>query len=252
MDDPGFDLTGRRALVTGASAGIGGAIATRLAGAGADVVAVSRSGGVPGALDRIRPLVADLADVEQADTVVDRAVEILGGLDIVINNAGRCEWRSIDDMDRQHFDELVNFNLWTPLRLCQLARPHLARCGDAAAVMIGSIDARRPSAGGALYGATKAALGTAVVALAKEWQRDGIRVTQVDPGLVDTSMASETVADLERSGDHINLAARVGTAPEIAGLVHYLVAPVGRFATGTSYLVDGGALALGPFDLRQR
>ncbi len=250
MTDPGFDLTGKRALVTGGSAGIGGAIATRLARAGAEVVAVSRSGGLPESGGLIHALVADLSDSDQVDGVVERSVEVLGGLDIVINNAGRSEWRLIEDLDRRYFDDLVSFNLWVPLRLCQLAYPHLARSGDAAVVMVGSIDAQRPSAGGSLYGATKAALGAATIALAKEWRTDGIRVVQVNPGLIDTPMAAGVVDDLARSGDQINVVGRVGTGDEIAGLVHYLVAPVGRFATGASYLVDGGALAVGPFDMR--
>ncbi len=90
MTDPGFDLTGRRAVVTGASAGIGGAIAHRLANAGATVVAVSRSGGVPDhdGVGRIEPLIADLSRSADVDTVIPRAVEILGGLDILVNNAG--------------------------------------------------------------------------------------------------------------------------------------------------------------------
>ena len=81
---------------------------------------------------------------------------------------------------------------------------------------------------------------------------DSIRVTQVDPGLIDTPMASTAVEELARSGARVNAVGRPGTGEEIAGLVHYLVAPVGRFATGVSFRVDGGALAMGPFDVRPR
>jgi 3-oxoacyl-[acyl-carrier protein] reductase len=254
VGDPGFDLTGKRALVTGASAGIGAAIATRLARAGAEVVAVSRGGGTPDAGDadataRIRALVADLADPVQVDTVVDRAVGVLGGLDILVNNAGRGDWKPLAEVDREYFDELIGLNLWAPLRLCQLAHPHLAASGDGAVVMIGSVDAVRPSAGGAVYGASKAGLAAVTVALAKEWRDDAIRVTQVDPGIVDTPLASEVVPKLEAIGFGVNIARRAGTGDEIAGLVHYLVAPVGRFATGVSFRLDGGAVALGPFDV---
>lgn len=197
----------------------------------------------------MRPLVADLSDAEAVDAVIDEAVAELGGLDILVNNAGRSDWQPLSDLDRGHFDSLIGLNLWAPLRLCQLAHPYLAASDDSAVVMIGSVDAVRPSAGGAVYGATKAGLGAATVALAKEWRADGIRVTQVDPGLVDTTMAAEVVAVLKESGNSINLAARPGRVDEIAALVHYLVAPAGRFANGASFRIDGGAIALGPFDM---
>jgi NAD(P)-dependent dehydrogenase (short-subunit alcohol dehydrogenase family) len=251
MSDPAFDLSGRKALVTGASAGIGAAIAVRLAGAGAEVVAVSRSGGVPDCDGTIHPLVADLSNGADVDDVVAAAVEMMGGLDTLVNNAGRGDWVRLCDIDRAYFDDLVGLNLWAPLRLCQRAHPHLAAADHAAVVMIGSVDAVRPSAGGIVYGATKAALAAATVALAKEWRADGIRVNQVNPGLVDTPLASDVVEALKLAGESINIVGRAATGDEIAGLVHYLVAPVGRFATGASFLLDGGAVALGPFDMRQ-
>ncbi len=251
MPDAAFDLTGRRAVVTGASTGIGAAIASRLAGAGAGVVAVSRSGRVPEAGGSVRPLAADLSDAEAVDGVIDGAVAELGGLDILVNNAGRGDWLPLGDMDRQYFDGLVGLNLWAPLRLCQLAHPHLAAGDDSAVVMIGSVDAVRPSAGAAVYGATKAGLAAVTVALAKEWA-DGIRVTQVDPGIVDTPMAADAIRELDAAGVSVNIAGRAGKPDEIAALVHYLVAPAGRFATGVSFRLDGGAVALGPFDMLER
>ena len=196
-----------------------------------------------------------------------------GGLDVLVNNAGRGDWRPLVDVDRAYFDDLVGLNLWAPLRLAQLAHPHLARARSTAeeatasrtsmgsggaqppvrssvVVMIGSVDAVRPSAGGAVYGATKAGLAAVTVALAKEWGPDAIRVVQVDPGIVDTPMASEVVPELEAAGFGVNVVRRAGTSEEIAGLVHYLVSPLGGFATGVSFRLDGGAVAMGPFDLR--
>ena len=238
--------------MTGASTGIGAAIAVRLAEAGAAVVAVSRSGRVPESDGSIQPLVADLSDPEGVDTVIPTAVAELGGLDILVNNAGRSDWLSVRDLDREHFDGLISLNLWVPLRLCQMAHPHLAAGSHSAVVMIGSVDAVRPSVGGAVYGATKAGLGAVTVALAKEWRADGIRVTQVDPGLVDTPMAAEIIRDLSAAGASVNIADRAGKPDEVAALVHYLVAPAGRFANGASFRLDGGALALGPFDVVER
>jgi NAD(P)-dependent dehydrogenase (short-subunit alcohol dehydrogenase family) len=253
MTDPGFDLTGRRALVTGASAGIGAAVAARLAGAGAQVVAVSRSGRLPdGGATSVVPLVADLSDPDQVDGLVDRAVAELGGLDILVNNAGRGDWRPVGDVDRAYFDELIGLNLWAPLRVSQLAHSHLAASPNAVVVMVGSVDAVRPSAGGVVYGASKAGLTAVTVALSKEWGDDAIRVVQVDPGIVDTPMASQVVPELEAAGFGVNIVRRAGRAEEIAGMVHYLVSPLGGFATGVSFRLDGGAVAMGPFDLRGR
>ena len=169
-----------------------------------------------------------------------------------MNNAGRGDWLPLDQLNREYFDGLVGLNLWAPLRLCQLAQPYLAAGDDSAVVMIGSVDAVRPSAGGAIYGATKAGLAAVTVALAKEWRADGIRVTQVDPGIVDTPMAADAIRELSTAGISVNIAGRAGEPDEIAALVHYLVAPAGRFATGASFRLDGGAVALGPFDMVQR
>ena len=248
MTDSGFNLAGYRVIVTGASSGIGAAVASRLAGAGAGVVGVSRSGEVPQSTESIAPLVADLSDPEQTDSVIDRAVAILGGLDVLVNNAGRGDWLPFADLDRDYFDGYVALNLWAPLRLCQRAHPHLAASDNPSVVMMGSVDAERPSPGSVVYGATKAALSAATVALSKEWMAEGIRVNQVNPGLVDTPLTSAIVESLDESGESINIAGRAGLPDEVARLVHYLVAPVGRFANGASFRVDGGALALGPFD----
>jgi NAD(P)-dependent dehydrogenase (short-subunit alcohol dehydrogenase family) len=245
--DAGFDLTGRRAVVTGASAGIGAAIASRLAGAGAHVVAVSRSGGAPGSGGRVEALAADLSDRAQLDGVIERSVDVLGGIDILVNNAGLADFVDLADVDRAHFDAMVSLNLWAPLRLCQQAHRHLRASGDGAVVMIGSIDAIRPSGGAAVYGATKAGLMGITVALAREWADSGVRINQVNPGLIDTPMAADAIAGLAAQKARFNIADRPGFGDEIAAQVHYLVAPVGRFATGRSFEIDGGALSLGPF-----
>jgi NAD(P)-dependent dehydrogenase (short-subunit alcohol dehydrogenase family) len=250
--DLGFDLSGRRAIVTGASAGIGASIAVRLASAGADVVAVSRSGRAPDCeVEPIIGLAADLSARADLDQVVAEATERLGGLDILVNNAGRGDWVPIEALDRAHFDEMVDLNLWAPLRLCQLAHPHLATSRHGSVVMIGSVDAVRPSAGSVVYGATKAGLAAVTISLAKAWGTDGITVNQINPGLVETPMSTEVVEALSVAGESINISGRPGTGDEIAGLVHYLVSGAGRFATGSTFTVDGGALALGPFDGRQ-
>ena len=170
-----------------------------------------------------------------------------------MNNAGRGDWLPLSELDRQYFDGLVGLNLWAPLRLCQLAHPHLAASDDAAVVMIGSVDAVRPSAGGAVYGATKAGLAAVTVALAKEWRADGIRVTQGRSG-------HGGHADGRRRDPRADRGRRLrqhrGAGPDSPTRSPRWSTtwwpPAGRFATGTSFRLDGGAVALGPFDLLER
>ncbi len=257
-DSTRFGLLGRRALVTGASAGIGFGIAQMLGEAGARVALVARNAAaLDEACDKLGalgidavPLAADLLDPEEVDRVVDRAVEAMGGLDIVVNNAGMARWQSALDLERKNFDQHMALNVWAPLRISQLAHPHMVASPfpDRSIVMIGSIDGDRPSPGAAIYGATKGALQSMIVALAKEWRDDHIRVNLVAPGLVETPLAQSVVDGLDDNPVRINLADRAGHITEVGGMVLYLVSALGQFANGTCFTIDGGALASGPFD----
>ena len=243
----GPDRSGRiRVVVTGGSTGIGAAIARQLSASGAAVVAVSRSGRSPA--DGVVGLASDLSVADDLDSVIEAAIGDLGGLDVLVNNAGVADWQPFGDFERDEFDATMRLNVWAPLRLSQLARPYLAVSDNASIVMIGSVDAKRPSAGAALYGSSKAALSALTVVLAKEMASDGVRVVQVDHGLVDTPLAADAVDAMRSSARSINLLNRAGRPDEVAGLVGYLVSDLGRFATGTSFTVDGGALASGLFD----
>ena len=124
---------------------------------------------------------------------------MLGGLDVLVNNAGRGDSLPMVDMNREYFDGYMDLNLWAPLRLCQKAHQYLSASANPSVIMMGSVDAERPSPGSVVYGATKAALGAATVALSKEGMGEGIRVNQVNPGLVDTPLTSEIVDSLNTS-----------------------------------------------------
>ena len=249
--DAGFSLEGRRALVTGGSTGIGAQTARRFVAAGAHVVGVARR---KEPLDRVADelgaaftaLQADLANPEALDGLVERTATALGGLDIIVNCAARADWMPFEALDRETFQAMIDLNVWAPFNLIQQALPVLRVGDDPVVVMVGSVDAERPSAGAVAYGATKAALTAATVALSKEIAP--IRVVQVNPGLIDTPMIENIKLDLDARGDIINLAGRYGRPEEIAGLIHYLVSPLGRFANGAVFRVDGGALVMGPFD----
>ncbi len=252
----GFELTGARALITGGSTGIGAATARRFVAAGARVAVVARrpehldvlAGELGEGCSTVR---ADLGDPADLERVVPAAVAALGGLDIVVNAAARADWMPFGELDRDTFQAMFALNVWAPYRLTQMARVHLLASEHPVVVMIGSVDAERPSPGAVAYGATKAALAASTVALAKELAP--IRFVQVNPGLVDTPMVADVLADIDAHGDRFNLAGRFGRPEEIAGMIHYLVSPLGRFANGNVFRVDGGALVMGPFDAtRQR
>ena len=251
----GFDLEGLRALITGGSTGIGAATARRFMAAGAEVAVVARRSDVLRDLKAelgsgCHVISADLADGEAIESVVATAVEMLGGLDVLINGAARADWMPFEDLDRSTFDAMISLNVWAPLRLVQLARPHLLQSAHPVVVTIGSVDAERPSPGAVAYGATKAALAATTVALAKELAP--IRFVQVHPGLIDTPMVADVKADIDAHGDLFNLAGRFGRPEEVAGLIHYLASPLGRFANGNVFRVDGGALVMGPFDATRK
>jgi NAD(P)-dependent dehydrogenase (short-subunit alcohol dehydrogenase family) len=251
-----FDLSGKVAIVTGASSGIGAAIGRVFAEAGCSVALVARRA------DRLGELVAELNDEglsavaiiadlgKQSDIerVVAETVELFGRLDILVNNAARDRDIPLLELDRDSLDWLIDVNLWAPIRLCQLAHPHLAASDAAAIVNVGSVDGTRPSAGAIAYGATKAGLTALTVALAKEWSPDGIRVNIIEPGLVRTEMAAPLIKQAEAAGINVNPARTFGEPEHIAAMALYLASPAGRFTTGTTYRVDGGALITGPFD----
>jgi NAD(P)-dependent dehydrogenase (short-subunit alcohol dehydrogenase family) len=255
-----FDLTGRVAIVTGASSGIGAAIGRVFAEAGCAVALVARRA------DRLAELVseltsegltayaiaADLGEQSDVDRIVPEVIERFGHLDILVNNAARDRDTLLVDLDRAELDWMIDVNLWAPIRLCQLAHPYLAASDAAAIVNIGSVDGTRPSAGAIAYGATKAGLTAMTVALAKEWSADGIRVNIIEPGLIRTEMAAPLIEQAEAAGINVNPARTFGEPEQIAAMALYLASPAGRFTTGTTYRVDGGALISGPFDMINR
>lgn len=207
-------LAGKVALVTGSSRGIGRAVAQRLASAGATVVVTGRSahapaGGtrfgqqhvVPGTLAETVSLIeaaggkaialaADLEDPGERDVLVDRAVEMAGGLDILVNNAGFADYGRVEDLTLDTFDRTLDHYLRVPFRLSQAAIPHMRRAGAGWIVNIGSITALPPlrpyadyakAGGDAIYAATKAALHRFTQGLAAELVESNIAVNAVGP-----------------------------------------------------------------------
>ena len=225
-----------RALVTGASRGIGRAIAEALLARGDRVVGVARS---RASLAHLNPpagfgLAADLSDAEAGEACVERAAELLGGLDAVVLAAGIAEHRPLAELSTQSLELQLQVNFITPLRMARAAVPALETHG--AILFVGSTLGLYPAAGTVAYAASKAAVHAATRALAAELA-PAVRVNAVAPGAVDTDMIRARPADeVDAIIDRYPLG--LGRPQDIAEAALYLLdAP---WVTGTLLTIDGG------------
>ena len=178
-------LSGKVALVTGGSRGIGAAIAKALAAAGASVASTSRSGGGPTSSNLLQ-LQADVRRPEDAETAVAETVRAFGGLDILINNAGVGAFVNVADMSIEQWQQVIDTNLSGVFYCCRAAIPELRKRGGGWIINISSLAGKNPFAAGAAYCASKAGLNHFSEVLMQEVRYDGIRVSYVMPGSVDT------------------------------------------------------------------
>jgi NAD(P)-dependent dehydrogenase (short-subunit alcohol dehydrogenase family) len=250
-----FDLTGRVAIVTGGSRGLGKAMALGLAQAGASVVIASRKlEACEAVVQEIRALgngtealavAARLQDADDVKHIVDATVERFGRIDIVINNAGTVLDRTLVTLEPSAFVGAFSTNVLGPLLLIQAARPYLAQAGGKAAVVnIISIAAHAGSPTRYLYPPAKAALAQATKTLALDLAPEGIRVNAISPGTFRTDMVTGAFNDtmLERIAAATPLR-RIADPSEMVGPVLLLVSDAGSFITGEILTVDGGSTA---------
>jgi NAD(P)-dependent dehydrogenase (short-subunit alcohol dehydrogenase family) len=243
-------LTGKRALVTGASRGIGAAIAKALAAEGADVAityekSAQSAAEVVNAIKakgrRAVAIQADSADAAAVRASIDRTVAELGGLDILVNNAGILRVGELKDMSSADIDALLDINVRAPIIASKAALGHLAR--DGRIITIGSYFADRiPAPIVGVYAASKSALIAFTKALAHELGPKEVTVNLVQPGSIDTDMNPENGPFADTLKPFIALG-RYGTADDIANAVAFLASDKARYVTGSTLTVDGGASA---------
>ncbi|WP_438344480.1 SDR family NAD(P)-dependent oxidoreductase [Methylorubrum populi] len=244
------DLAGKRALVTGASRGIGAAIALALAERGADVAityerSAERAEEVVRAIEskgrRGFAIQADSADAAAVKRSVDAAAAELGGLDILVNNAGIARGGPVAEITLADIDALLAVNVRSVVLASQAAIPHLGKGGRI--ISIGScLGERVPFPGVTVYSMTKSALLSFTRGLARELGPQGITVNLVQPGSTDTDMnpSDGAQSDLQRS---MTALGHYGKSEDIAAAVAFLASPAARQITGTTLTVDGGANA---------
>jgi NAD(P)-dependent dehydrogenase (short-subunit alcohol dehydrogenase family) len=242
-------LDGATALVTGATAGIGRAIALQLAALGADVVVHGRS--AERGAETVREIEREggtarfvAADLSDADDVRRLAAES-GPVDILINNAGVYKFGATAETDDAFFDEHVNLNLRAPYILVQQLVPGMAERGRGVVVNLSTIAAGVPARQGGIYGATKAGLELLTRVWADEFGRSGVRVNTVQAGPTETPGTAVTPGLTDGLGQLTTLG-RAATPDEIANAVTFLASPAASYINGAILQATGGQLAIAP------
>jgi NAD(P)-dependent dehydrogenase (short-subunit alcohol dehydrogenase family) len=254
---PSFDVSGRTALVTGGSRGIGLAIGAALAGAGARVALAARHE------DEVRAAAAQLdatgkqvigigANVSKADEVarlVDAVEAAFGPVDILVNNAAtNVHFGPVLDADDGMWLKMVETNLLSAVRLCRRVVPGMRARKHGKIINTASVAGIQPGTGQGVYGALKAALIQLTKSLAQELGPDNIQVNAIAPGLVKTRFAQvlHETPQIRRAIERSTPLGRIAEPDEIAGAALYLASPASDFTTGHVLVVDGGT-TLGAF-----
>jgi 3-oxoacyl-[acyl-carrier protein] reductase len=233
-------LEGKRALVTGASRGIGLAIAQELARAGAEVVVGYRSGGdeaerLAGEIGG-RAVQADVSDADEARRLVEEA----GALDVLVNNAGITRDGLLARMPDADWREVIDTNLGGVFHTCRAAARGMMRRRAGAIVNVSSIVGLHGNPGQTNYSAAKAGIIGFTKALARELGSRGVRANVVAPGYVTTRLTDVLPDDLKQAMLANTPLGRLGSPEDVAGAVRFLVSDEASFITGEVVLVDGG------------
>jgi 2-deoxy-D-gluconate 3-dehydrogenase len=246
-----FDLSGKVAIVTGASTGLGRGMALGLAKAGADMVLVDRNGSGETVDDvkalgrRAIDIAADLMTIEPIQGIVDKAVSEFGKVDILINNAGIIRRTPAIEFTEKDWDEVMSINSKTVFFFAQAAAKDMMKRKYGKIINIASLLAFQGGIIVPSYAASKGAVAQVTKALANEWAKEGITVNAIAPGYMATNNTKALREDPVRSKAILDRipAGKWGTPEDLAGTAVFLASPASDYVNGHVLVVDGGWLA---------
>jgi len=250
---PSFDLRGKVAIITGASKGIGAAMAHHLAAHGAKVVVSSRkqeavdevAAAIRATGNEATGIACHVGKPEQLKSLVDQTLEAYGSIDILINNAAiNPVFGPLAEASGELFDKIMNVNVKACLLLANLCYPHLKKSGKGSVINIASVEGLKPGMGLGVYSVSKAAVVMLTQNQAREWGTDGIRANVICPGLVQTKFSAalwQNEQFLQKIVGDIP-AGRMAQPEEMVGLALFLASDASSYCTGSVFTADGGYL----------
>lgn len=255
MSFPGFDLSGRTGVVIGGTSGIGQAIATGLALAGANIICTSRrEDQVEAASSVIESLgrrtircVSDVSDRFSLDDLLSKTVSEFGKVDILVNSAGRTKREPTIDQNEEDWIAIFETNLTGTLRACQVFGKHMIANGYGRIINIASLSSFVSLFEVAAYSASKAGVASLTKSLAIEWAKSGVNVNAIAPGVFRTALNQKLLDETPRGQEFLTRTpmGRFGKVEELAGAAVFLASEAASFITGEILVVDGGFLASG-------
>lgn len=251
-----FDLSGKVAIITGSSKGIGLSIARGLAENGAKVIISSRK---QDAVDAIAKefneagleaigIACHIGEADQREALIAKTIDSYGRIDILVNNAAiNPYYGPLEASDEEIFDKIMNVNVKAPWILSNLAQPHMKAQGGGSIINISSVEGVHPGFNLGLYSVTKSAMIMLSKNQAKEWGKHGIRSNAVCPGLVKTKLSEALWSNVKMVAGYTGIVPlkRIAEPDELAGVVMLLASDAGSYMTGGVYTVDGGYLISG-------
>ena len=249
-----FDLTGKTALITGGSSGLGEAISVALGLSGAKIaIASRREEQLNGAVKRLNdqgiaasPFVANLSDLEQSLNLAQKVLKQLDRVDILVNAAGINLRESFGQVSAESWQEQLNLQLGAPFFLTQALAPQMKARNWGRIINIASVQSYRALPNSAPYGSAKGGIVQLTRAIAQEWSKFGITCNAIGPGLFPTALTAPVFDNPDLVKMHANKTAigRNGMIEDIYGLAIFLSSPASSYVTGQTIMLDGGYTAL--------